>query len=76
MFGAPLALRLGYSHRTLPFQVNDQDVRENTISAGLGFALSQGRSRVDLGVLRASRGTIDGVSEHAWTFSAGIMVRP
>ncbi|MBX6332225.1 MAG: hypothetical protein IRY91_10310 [Gemmatimonadaceae bacterium] len=74
--GAALPLRVGYRHRTLPFTVDGTEVRENTFSVGVGVPISRGRSRIDLGFQRANRGTIEGISEHAWTFNAGFMVRP
>jgi len=74
--GAPIALRVGYQHRGLPFLVNSSKIFESSYSGGLGFLLSQGRSRVDFTLVRASRTGLPGVTEHAWTAEFGIMVRP
>ncbi len=74
--GAPIALRVGYQHRGLPFLVNSSKIFESSYSGGLGFLLSQGRSRVDVSLVRASRTGLPGVTEHAWTAEFGIMVRP
>lgn len=74
--GAPIALRLGYQHRGLPFLVDSAKIFESSYSGGLGFLLSQGRSRVDVTLIRSSRTGLPGVSEHAWTAEFGFMVRP
>lgn len=74
--GAPIALRIGYQHRGLPFLVDASKVFESSYSGGVGFLLSQGRSRVDFTLVRASRTGVPGVTEHAWTAEFGIMVRP
>lgn len=76
VLGEPLPLRVGYRRRTLPFLVNDAAVRETTLSFGTGFPLARGASRVDVGVDRANRSGVAGVTEHAWTLRFGIMVRP
>ena len=75
-FGAALPLRAGYRHRTLPFTAGDTKITENSFSFGAGIPVAAGRSRIDLGVERANRGSVSGVSEKAWVFSAGFMVRP
>ena len=74
--GAPVALRVGYQHRGLPFLVDASKIFESSYSGGLGFLLSQGRSRVDFTLVRSSRTGLPGVSEHAWTAEFGFMVRP
>jgi hypothetical protein len=74
--GAPVALRVGYQHRGLPFLVNASKIFESSYSGGLGFLLAQGRSRVDFTLIRSSRTGLPGVSEHAWTAEFGFMVRP
>jgi hypothetical protein len=76
LFGAALPVRVGYRRRTLPFMVDGSRIRENTFSFGLGVPIAQGQSRIDLGLQRADRGSVNGISEHAWTFNAGFMVRP
>ena len=76
LFGSSLPLRVGYRHRTLPFTVGDTRIIENSLSFGAGVPISGGRSRIDLGVERANRGSTSGISEKAWILSAGFMVRP
>lgn len=75
-FGLAFPLRVGFRHRTLPFTVGDVGVVENSVSFGAGIPISGGRSRIDLGVERANRGSVSGTSEKAWILSAGFMVRP
>jgi len=74
--GEPVALRIGYRRRGLPFLVDSSKVTETSYSAGFGFLLSQGRSRLDFTLVRASRSGLPGVTEHAWTAEFGVMVRP
>lgn len=76
LFGTQLPLRVGYRRRTLPFTVENTNVRETTFSVGAGIPISRGASRIDLGVERANRSAVAGVSEHAWIVSFGFMVRP
>lgn len=74
--GVPMPLRAGWRHRTLPFEVSGLPIRETTLSVGTGIPIAGGASRLDLAVLRSTRSGVPGVSEHAWTLSIGIMVRP
>ena len=74
--GGPIALRIGYRHRGLPFLVDSSKVMESAYSAGFGVPLSQGRSRIDFTLVRAIRSGVPGVTERAWTAEFGIMVRP
>ena len=75
-FGLMLPLRAGYRQRTLPFTVSGAEIVEKSFSFGAGIPISRGRSRIDLGVERANRGSLSGISEKAWILSAGFMVRP
>jgi hypothetical protein len=75
-FGLSFPIRLGYRHRTLPFTVSGAKVIEKSFNFGAGIPISRGRSRIDFGVERANRGSLQGVSEKAWILSAGFMVRP
>jgi hypothetical protein len=75
-FGLSFPLRLGYRHRTLPFTVSGAKVVEKSFNFGAGIPISRGRSRLDFGVERANRGSLQGVSEKAWILSAGFMIRP
>ena len=69
-------LRGGYRMRTLPFQASGQDVNEKSITAGIGTAFAANHVITDLALIRASRSANLSASEHAWTLSFGIAVRP
>jgi hypothetical protein len=69
-------LRAGFRTRTLPFQAAGSDVKETSFTGGLGSTLAQGRVIADLAVIHANRSADIGASEHAWTVSIGISVRP
>ena len=69
-------LRGGYRMRTLPFQAAGQDVSEKSITAGVGTAFAANHVIADLALIRASRSANLSASEHAWTVSIGIAVRP
>lgn len=77
LLGAAMPLRVGFRRRTLPFEAADSPVRETTLSLGTEIPVAGGQSRIDLGLQRASRSAAGvAVSEHAWTFTAGVLVRP
>jgi hypothetical protein len=69
-------LRGGFRVRTLPFQAAGQDVSEKSITGGIGTAFAANRVIADLAVIHASRSANLSASEHAWTVSIGIAVRP
>jgi hypothetical protein len=69
-------LRGGYRMRTLPFQASGQDVSEKSITAGIGTAFAANHVIADLALIRASRTANLSATEHAWTVSLGIAVRP
>ena len=71
-----LFLRGGYRVRTLPFQAASEDVSEKSITAGLGTAFASNRVITDLALIHSSRTANLAASEHAWTISFGIAVRP
>lgn len=86
---AIVALRAGYRHRDLPFgvqrvtddiQVPPEFAVERAFALGAGIPLATfggvSRAMLDLGVQRASRSGVDGISERAWTVSLGLAVRP
>src|SRR6185503_3162005 len=52
---APFSLRAGFRLRTLPFSVDDTPVKEQSLSGGLAFPLSQGRVQASIGAIRAHR---------------------
>ena len=74
--GRLVFLRAGVRTRTLPFQAANHTVTENSISGGLGTAFANGRVLTDLALIRATRSADLPASEHAWTLSFGISVRP
>jgi hypothetical protein len=69
-------LRGGFRVRTLPFQAAGENVSEKSVTAGLGTAFAANRVLADFAVIRATRSANLSASEHAWTFSVGIAVRP
>jgi hypothetical protein len=83
----PLMLRIGGRWRTLPYEVGLQNstgtsaesfskVHEQTFSVGIGTAFGAGRVLTDITVLDARRTAGIAVSEHAWTLSIGLALRP
>lgn len=84
----PLMLRVGGRWRTLPYEVGIQNttvtpvttsfskVNEQTFSAGIGTAFGGGRVLTDITLLHARRNAGIDISEHAWTLSIGLALRP
>jgi hypothetical protein len=72
----PVAVRLGYRARQLPFGVGTQQVRETEFTGGFGIPLSQGRAALDLTAARAIRSANVGLAETGWIFSLGIAIKP
>jgi hypothetical protein len=74
-----IQLRAGGRWRTLPFGLANSEVKETSVSMGLGTLLARGRIGLDLAGIRASRSpvssTVD-LHETAWTVSVGVTVRP
>jgi hypothetical protein len=73
--GSPVFFRGGYRTRGLPVAYGAASVTESSLSGGLGIPVGNGRSQVDLGLVRASR-TAAGISEKAWLVSIGVGIRP
>ena len=71
-----LFLRGGLRTRTLPFQANGHDVTENSVTGGFGTTFANGRVLTDFATIYARRSADITASEHAWTLSIGIAVRP
>lgn len=69
-------VRGGFRDRTLPFAADGDQVRERSISGGLGTSFANGRVLTDFAAIRAARSADIGASEHAWTLSFGFTVRP
>ncbi|HJR63094.1 MAG TPA: hypothetical protein VJ803_05285 [Gemmatimonadaceae bacterium] len=86
LFGAPIPVRLGYQRRTLPFGAGrttltsteaSHEVRETSLSFGVGLPLAQGRALADIALMRASRsGPPGGIEERSWMLSLGLTIRP
>jgi hypothetical protein len=72
-----LFLRGGYRTRTLPFQTETHTVTEQSFTGGLGSVFANGHVLGDFAVIHSNR-SAEGLSasEHAWTVSVGITVRP
>jgi hypothetical protein len=69
-------VRAGLRTRTLPFQAEGHNVRENSGTAGLGTTFANGRVLTDFAAIYATRKAGLPASEHAWTLSFGIALRP
>lgn len=69
-------LRTGYRNRTLPFQAAFQNVTEKSWSVGTGTTFANGRVLTDVALIRAWRSADLPATEHAWTLSFGLSVRP
>jgi hypothetical protein len=72
----PMAVRLGYRARQLPFGVGAQQVSEKEFTGGLGIPLASGRTALDLSIAHALRSANVGLSETGWIFSLGIAIKP
>lgn len=75
-FAGEIPLRAGVRRRTLPFSFGANEVRETTISAGSGLALSQNHVFADFTVQRAYRTGVPNVDERGWIIGFGFTVRP
>ena len=73
----PLAVRLGYGARQLPFGVGTEQVKETQVNGGVGIPLSGGRVALDLSLAHFLR-TASNVSltEKGWILSVGISIKP
>jgi hypothetical protein len=71
-----LFLRAGFRMRTLPFLAAGQEVKEKSFSGGLGTTFASGHVLGDFAIVSASRTAGIAASEHAWTMSVGLTVRP
>jgi hypothetical protein len=69
-------VRAGLRNRTLPFQAEGHDVTENSVSGGLGTTFANGRVITDFAAIYANRSAGLPATEHAWTLSFGISLRP
>ena len=74
-------LRVGARTRTLPYEAHGLDgvaheVKENSGTGGLGTTFANGRVIADFAAIYANRTAGLPASEHAWTLSFGISLRP
>jgi hypothetical protein len=76
MGGIPLAVRLGFRSRQLPFGLGTEQVSETEINGGLGIPLSSGHAALDISIAHALRSANVGFSETGWIFSLGIAIKP
>jgi len=72
----PVAFRVGTRWRNLPFPADGHQVHESSYSGGLGFTLAEGHASLDIAAIRSLRSANIGISESAWTMSAGLTIRP
>lgn len=70
------AIRLGFRSRDLPFGIGTQPVHETEFNGGVGIPLSSGHAALDIGIARARRSAIAGLSESGWILSIGIAIKP
>jgi hypothetical protein len=68
-------LRLGFRYATLPFSPTADQPHEVDLSVGTGIVFAKRRGIIDVAVERAMRSGA-GVTEHAWSLSLGLVVRP
>lgn len=71
-----VTLRAGARSRTLPFGVNGEKVKENTVAAGFGLPLARDRSSFEFAVQRASRSAGSDIKERGFILSFGLRVSP
>ncbi|HEY4306494.1 MAG TPA: hypothetical protein VGM82_18610 [Gemmatimonadaceae bacterium] len=74
-------LRAGLRTRTLPYEARGLDdvehkVTENSGSAGFGTTFANGRVITDFAAIYANRSAGLPATEHAWTLSFGLSLRP
>jgi hypothetical protein len=73
--GTPVAVRLGFSQRTLPFDAAGSEVSERTISLGAGYPFARGRGTVSVALQRANR-EAGAARERAWLVALGFTISP
>ena len=77
--GRSFQIRAGGRWRTLPFGLPTSEVKEKSLSFGLGTSMARGRLGLDLAGIRSSRDPVSSsidLHETAWTVSIGVIVRP
>jgi hypothetical protein len=73
----PIAIRLGYHIRQLPFGVGTEQVKETQMNGGVGIPLSGGRVALDLSLAHSLRTAANiGFSEKSWILSVGLSIKP
>jgi hypothetical protein len=77
--GRSFQIRAGGRWRTLPFGLPTSEVKEKSLSFGLGTSMARGRLGLDLAGIRSARDPVSSaidLHETAWTVSIGVTVRP
>ena len=72
----PMMFYLGYRKRDLPFSLGTGNASEQLVSLGGSLPFAGPRGVLDIGVQRASRGSLQGVKEGAYIVSMGLTIRP
>ncbi len=73
--GSATALRFGWRSRQLPFGAVQEQVKEQSYSAGVGLPVGVGRTMFDLALQHAHR-TAGTWTENGWVVSVGLSIRP
>ncbi len=74
---APVLWRAGYGKRDLPFLLRDLPVSETAFHGGVGVPLAGELATLDLALQRSLRRVQgDAAQEDAWSFTAGLTIRP
>ncbi len=68
-------LRFGVRYATLPFSPTAAQPHEVGLSAGTGLMFAKNRALMDITLERVMRSGA-GVSEHVWTLTVGMLLRP
>lgn len=68
-------LRIGFRYATLPFSPTADQPHEYSVALGSGLIFARNRATIDATIERVKRSGA-GVSESAWEFTFGMMVRP
>jgi hypothetical protein len=70
-----VAVRLGFAHRTLPFDAAGSKVTERMFTVGAGYPFARGRGSANVALQRAHRDAGD-ARERAWLIALGFTITP